>query len=329
MNVSSISVIIPVYQSAERLPVHIESLRRLRPIVHEFIWVITESPDRSHEIAREAAKELGGQILEVPCGLYQAWNAGIARASGEFIYISTIGDTITPQGLSALFHCLQKAEADVVFSPPAIFPVTKSNLKRSRHWPVFRFARILKQYAGGRLPKERAILIQILSGASGLLGSCASCLFRASFLLSRPFATDHYHYGDTVWSYQNLPEATLAFYPDTVARFTIHDSAIHRIVDKIKIYGLMNQLAKALPPERCAWVRSLTLSMGKIDAIRDPHPKYGWWINPSAWIWRLNRDKNTNLLFKSLKEFHNSSLRTSFSSEGLGSQSCDPTKESP
>ena len=142
MNVSSISVIIPVYQSAERLPVHIESLRRLRPIVHEFIWVITDSPDRSHEIAREAANELGGQILEVPRGLYQAWNAGIARASGEFIYISTIGDTITPQGLSALFHCLQKAEADVVFSPPAIFPVTKSNLKRSHHWPVFRFAPI-------------------------------------------------------------------------------------------------------------------------------------------------------------------------------------------
>ena len=329
MNLSSISVIIPVYQSAERLPVHIESLRRLRPIVHEFIWVITDSPDRSHEIAREAANELGGQILEVPRGLYQAWNAGIALASGDFIYISTIGDTITPEGLDALSLCIRKNEADVVFSPPVISPPTRANLKHSRHWPVFRFANLLSRFGGFCIPKEKAALIQILSGASGLLGSCASCLFRASFLLSRPFATDHYHYGDTVWSYQNLPETTLAFYPDTVARFTIHDSAISRIVDKKKIYGLMNQLAKALPPERWSLVRSLTLSMERIDAIRDPHPKYGWWINPSAWICRLNRNWNTNLLLKSLKEFHNSSLRTSFSSEGPGSQSCDPTKESP
>jgi len=56
VNPSSISVIIPVYQCAERLPEHIDCLRRLRPMVHEFIWAITESPDRSHEIAREAAK---------------------------------------------------------------------------------------------------------------------------------------------------------------------------------------------------------------------------------------------------------------------------------
>jgi len=218
VSVSSISVIIPVYQSAERLPEHVECLRRLRPMVREFIWVTTESPDRSHQIAREAAKELGGQVLDVPRGLYQAWNSGIARATGDFIYISTIGDTITPEGLNSLSHCLQKAEADVVFSPPAISPEIKINLRRSKHWPVFRFAPILSNYAGGSFPKEKAILMQILSGASGLLGSCASCLFRASFFQGRPFPTDYNHYGDTAWTYQYLPNAILTFHPDTVAR---------------------------------------------------------------------------------------------------------------
>lgn len=302
MNVSSISAIIPVYQCAERLPEHIDCLRRLRPMVHEFIWAITESPDRSHEIAREAAKELGGQILEVPRGLYQAWNFAIARATGDFIYISTIGDTITPEGLNALSVCIRKNEADVVFSPPVISPPTRANLEHSRHWPVYRFDNILSRFGGFCIPKEKAILMQILSGASGLLGSCASCLFRASFLLSRPFATDHYHYGDTVWSYQNIPEALLAFHPDTVARFTIHDSAISRIVDKKKIYGLMNQLAKALPPERCSLVRSLTLSMERIDAIRDPHPKYGWWTSHSAWKERFIRQQSVNRLSRYLLE---------------------------
>jgi hypothetical protein len=47
------------------------------------------------------------------------------------------------------------------------------------------------------LPKEKAFLIQILSGASGLLGSCASCLFRTSFQQSRLFPTEYHHYGDT------------------------------------------------------------------------------------------------------------------------------------
>ena len=301
MNLSSISVIIPVYQSAERLPEHIESLRLLHPMVHEFIWVITESPDGSHEIARKAAIELGGQILEVPRGLYQAWNSGIGLASGNFIYISTIGDTITPEGLSALFHCLQKAEADVVFSPPAISPVTKANLKRSRHWPVFKFAPDLNRHVGGRLPKEKAILMQILSGASGLLGSCASCLFRTSFLQSHPFPLEYHHYGDTAWTYLNLPEAILAFYPDPVAKFIIHDIETSRTVDKKQIYSLMNRVAVYLPEKQHAQVFILTRASAEIDHIRDPHPRYGWWISPAAWKFRLTRESSRNHLLRALK----------------------------
>jgi glycosyltransferase involved in cell wall biosynthesis len=301
VNVSSISAIIPVYQCAERLPEHIDCLRRLRPMVHEFIWAITESPDRSHKIAREAAKELGGQILELPRGLYQAWNSGIARAAGDFIYISTIGDTITPEGLSALFHCLQKAEADVVFSPPAIFPQTKSNLKRSRHWPVFRFAPILNQYAGGRLPKEKAILMQILSGASGLLGSCASCLFRTSFLKDRPFPTEFHHYGDTAWTFQNLSEATLAFHPDPVARFIIHDQQVQRIVDKSQIYRLSEELGNQLPLPLPTIARKYNRASMQIDMIREPQPRFGWWWIPDAWRARFTRNKMRRALIQALK----------------------------
>jgi glycosyltransferase involved in cell wall biosynthesis len=296
-------LVIPVYQCAERLPEHVECLRRLRPKVHEFIWVTTESPDRSHEIAREAAKELGGQILEVPRGLYQAWNFAIARATGDFIYISTIGDTITPQGLNALSHCLQKATADVVFSPPAISPPTRDNLHRSKHWPVFRFAPILNRYVGSRLPREKVILMQILSGASGLLGSCASCLFRTSFLQGRPFSTDHHHYGDTAWTYQHLPEANLVFYPHPVARFIIHDVENSRTVDKRQIYRLIDQLATQLPPLLMQISHKYTRASFRIDCIRDPHPKFGWWWLLSAWIARSQRNKSKRALLQALHQF--------------------------
>lgn len=290
MSLSYISVIIPVYQSAERLTEHIASLRKLRSLVHEFIWVITESSDGSHKIAREAAQELGGQILEVPRGLYQAWNSGIARATGEFIYISTIGDTITPDGLNALSVCIRKNEADAVFSPPVIFPATQPNLKRCRHWTVFELSKVLNQFSGVRIPKEKAILLQILSGASGLLGSCASCLFRASFLQSRPFPTEYHHYGDTAWTYQNLPDAILAFHPEPVARFVVHDQNTPRIVDKRQIYLLTEELAAHLPPPRNRTVLEYTQASLQIDMIRDPHPKFGWWWMPKAWKARWIRN---------------------------------------
>ena len=293
-------MVIPVYQSAERLPGHIESLRRLLPMVHEFIWVITESPDGSHEIAREAARELGGQVLEVPRGLYQAWNSGISLASGDFIYISTIGDTITPEGLNALWHCLRKTAADVVFSPPIISPATGTNLKRSLHWPVFAFSKFLNRLAETRIPTEKAILLQILSGASGLLGSCASCLFRASFLKSRPFPTKYHHYGDTAWTYQNLSEAIVAFHPDRVAHFQIHDSEAPRTVDKNQIYSLINQLAIHLPLPLTQTIHTYTLSSFPIDRIRDPHPKFGWWWLPDAWNARWNRNKMKKALLQAL-----------------------------
>jgi glycosyltransferase involved in cell wall biosynthesis len=300
VNPSSISVVIPVYQSAKRLPEHVECLRLLRPTVHEFIWVITESPDRSHEIAREAARELGGQILNVPRGLYQAWNSGIARATGEFIYISTVGDTITPEGLNTLSVCIHMNLADVVFSPPVISPATEANLKRSRHWPVFKFAQILNQHAGDRLPKEKAFLIQILSGASGLLGSCASCLFRTSFLQNRPFPTDHHHYCDTAWTYQHLPEATLTFHPNPVAKFIVHNVETSRMVNKRQIYCLIDQLAIQLNQGLTQIAHKYTRASFRIDRIRDPHPKFGWWWMPEAWLARWKRNKMKKVLLQAL-----------------------------
>jgi glycosyltransferase involved in cell wall biosynthesis len=302
VNLSSISVIIPVYQSAERLTEHIASLRKLHSQVHEFIWVITESPDGSHEIAREAAQELGGQVLEVPRGLYQAWNSGIARATGDLIYISTIGDTITPEGLNALSVCIRKNEADVVFSPPIISPATQPNLKRCRHWTVFEFSKILDQFSGVRIPMEKAVLMQILSGATGLLGSCASCLFRTSFLKARPFSDEYHHYGDTAWTYKNLPDAILAFHPEPVARFVIHDQNTPRIVDKRQIYRLTEELMLQLPRQVTRIVHEYIRASLQIDTIRDPHPRFGWWTRPSAWKERFIRQQSVSRLLRYLLE---------------------------
>jgi glycosyltransferase involved in cell wall biosynthesis len=287
---SSLSVIVPVYECAERLPRHLEALQTFAHRVQEIVWVITESPDGSAQVAREAAARLGGRILEVPRGLYAAWNAGIAAAAGEFLYISTVGDLISADGLTALLGLLRQTEADVAVSPPKIYPPSKANLKMSRHWPLFHFEKLLRTYVGKVIPRRQAILMQILSGASGLTGSCASCLFRASALKNRPFPLDHHHYGDTAWLYRYLPEITLAYWPDPLARFEIHDKEIKRIIEKSQIYGLINLLAKHLSREEEAWTESLTRSCLALDQIRDPHPRNGWWLLPKAWNQRFTRE---------------------------------------
>jgi hypothetical protein len=297
---SSVSVIVPIYQCTERLPRHLEALQPLSGRVHEIVWVITESPDGSDRMAREAAARLGGRILEVPQGLYAAWNAGIAAAAGEFLYISTVGDVISADGLTALLGLLRKTGADVAFSPPVIYPPSKANLKRTRHWPLFYFEKLLRTHAGKIIPRQKAILMQILAGASGLTGSCASCLFRSSVLKMRPFPLDHHHYGDTAWLYHHLPEVTLAYWPQAVARFEIHSLEIRRIIDRRHICRLATLLAQHLPADEKEAVLDYMLTSGQIDAIRDPHPQYGWWLYPAAWIQRIKRNRNRSLLREKL-----------------------------
>ena len=287
----SISAVVPVYQCAERFPRHLDALEAFSRKVRELIWVITHSEDGSHRLAFEAANRLGGKVMEVPRGLYQAWNTGIAAAEGDFIYMSTIGDTIGEAGLTRLAGILETAKADLVISPPEIYPATYHHRSVTAHWPLFRFSDALAPYALRRIPRPHAMLMQILSGASGLAGSCASCLFRTSVVRNRPFPTDYHHYGDTAWMYLNLPGVDLAYCPEKVARFWIHDPKIHRVVDKKQIYSLSAELCVHLPGEEQELVRRWIDSMIDIDAYRGPSPLCPWWLSPDAWRSRWRRDQ--------------------------------------
>ena len=297
-----ISIIIPVYQAASRLKQHLEALESLSGLVHEFIWVITESPDSSCRLAKKAAKKLGGLILERPKGLYPAWNAGLAKAKAPFIYISTVGDVIRPDGLAALLNTLQSTEADVVISPPEMHPASKRTQQAALDWPVFRFASFFHAYEGKKIPAEKAVLMQILSGASSVLGSCASCLFRASVFQAGVFSANHFHYGDTAWVYQHLPSISLTYYPAKVAQFWIHSSEGKRTVHKQQVYTMMKSLLGYLPTAQKAQVFSLIDASQRLDFLRGEKPKAGWWCHPNAWLYRWRRQRILKLLLQYLKQ---------------------------
>lgn len=299
---SAISVMVPVYQCADLLPAHLDFLASISRQVRELIWVITESPDGSDRMAREAASRLGGHILEMPRGLYQAWNAGIAVASGEFLYISTVGDFMERNdGLAVLLALLQKTGAELVISPPRPYPKSFQGRAITRHWPLFTFGKYLKPYSGRVIPKEKAALIQILSGASGLSGSCASCLFQTKTLQKLSFPINYFHYGDTAWLYKNIPKLSIAFCQESLARFTIHPNTQDRVVHKKHIYELTIALSDCLSREIRRIVLDYILANQRIDSIRDPHPKYGWWFLPAAWRFRGERQNLRRELIKKIQ----------------------------
>lgn len=300
-NLYPISVIIPVYQAGARVQEHIKALELLAPYVRETIWVITPSADASCQAARQAAQRLRGLILERPPGLYSAWNAGLAAAKSEFIYISTCGDLIQPVGLETLFNTLQNSRADVVISPPEMHPAGKRTADLSRDWPVIHFAEELRRFAGKKIPRKVTILIQILSGASSILGSCASCLFRASVFERALFPETYFHYGDTAWIYEKLPHVSLAFHAEPMAEFWFHETPHPTRIDKQQIYHMMTDLACHLSPEEESAVQSMITSSQRLDALRGESPKSGWWLYPEAWIQRMERNRHRTWLQERLR----------------------------
>ena len=303
-----ISLIVPAYECADRLPAHLKTVKQIRPYVREIIWVVTPGQDATLRLIVQAKKKLGGRLLETPRGLYAAWNSGIRHAKHEFTYISTVGEDIAPKGLIQMSRLLRKHKGDVCFSPPEILPATKKRLRRTRHWPIFRFALCLAQHNRKIVPAQILFGIQVLAGISGLLGSCASCLFRTKVLKLHPFPINFLHYGDTAWFYQNLCRLKFIYISEVFSTFHVHDLS-NREVRKDHLTILLAKLAsdfRKLQPSSLLPFLSERLIKDRnyLDTLREPHPYRFWWMNPIAWYWRVRRNLTESAILNILTRRH-------------------------
>ena len=89
-----VSVVIPVYNTEKYLEATLQSIRNQICCEIEIIVIDDGSTDCSAEIVRRAADEDGRIVLvsQPNRGLSLARNAGIARASGEFVYFMDSDD---------------------------------------------------------------------------------------------------------------------------------------------------------------------------------------------------------------------------------------------
>lgn len=239
---ASISVVLPTYNCAWLLQRHLPKMREWLDLVHEVIVVDSRSTDGTLALIKAELQHPRLRIIERDRGLYQSWNEGIAATTGDWVYISTAGDTIERAQLLHLRDVGERLQADVVVSPPR-FVTEGGATHHELGWPP---AKVLKEFGRGYPFVMHPAITQYLAFLhcpNALLGSSASNLYRGDHLRKRPFPTEYSQIGDTAWIMRHAHETRLALTPTIGSCFCVHEKDHHPTADQC--YALYREIFEA------------------------------------------------------------------------------------
>jgi hypothetical protein len=216
-----ISVVMPTYDCAPLMARHLESVAKWADLADEIIVVDSRSTDGTLDMIRKNLRHRNIRYIERDRGLYASWNEGIAATKGEWIYISTAGDTIDPEQLRHLRDLGERGRADVVISAPRFVDETGGACE-DPGWPP---AAVIA--GSGRdepfiLGADAGFALAFMHFPSALLGSSASNLYRGDHLRARPFPTDFKGAGDSAWILRHAAQSRLCFTPQAGSTFCVH-----------------------------------------------------------------------------------------------------------
>src|SRR5207248_1354657 len=138
-------------------------------LAEEVIVVDSYSSDGTFEFLQTELRHPGLKLFQCPPGLYQAWNNGIGQLHAKYTYVSTIGDSITRQGLEHLVATAETLGSDVVISRPE-FVSTEGTPLDDRRWPVHELVDSARITRIVHLEPWHAFLVAILNLPEGMLG---------------------------------------------------------------------------------------------------------------------------------------------------------------
>ena len=217
----SLSVVVPTYNCAPLMERHLASMAAWTDLADEIIVVDSRSTDGTLDLIRSRLRHPNLRIIERDRGLYQSWNEGIAATTGDWVYISTAGDTIERDHLLHLLDLGERAAADVVISPPRFVDEAGAACE-DQNWPPG------KIIAGSGLKEpfiltaEAGFILAFVHCPSAILGSSASNLYRGAHLRARPFPVDFKGAGDSVWILRHAAQSRLCFTPQVGSSFCVH-----------------------------------------------------------------------------------------------------------
>src|ERR1700761_342377 len=102
-----VGVLIPTRNCMALLPEHVESMRGWLDLAEEIVVVDSDSRDGTKAFLKDKLSGRNVRFFEHPPGLYESWNFGLERMTARYVYISTVGDSITRAGLE---HLAETAE---------------------------------------------------------------------------------------------------------------------------------------------------------------------------------------------------------------------------
>ncbi len=309
----SIGVVLPTLNCAGLLPEHIDSMQSWLDLVSEIVVVDSHSTDGTVELIRGRLKHLEVCVHLVPRGLYQSWNFGLAQLRTRFAYISTVGDSITREGLLHLLALAERLACDVVISKPH-FVDNDGRQLADMAWPIDDITNTLHLRQPASLEGMKLFLFTLLNVSGAILGSSSSNLYRTDCLKRHPFPTDFGTSGDAAWGIANVFDYSLCVTPERFSTFRLHPKSY-----SLGDYAVVNlnrrlfELARDTLTRRCAVDAELRVAAARwcsdeflqlvLEHLEWQHRleserrrKVPWIFNSAAWRARIMRGRFSRLM---------------------------------
>jgi glycosyltransferase involved in cell wall biosynthesis len=302
-----IGALIPTRDAAPYLPEHLAALREWLPHVQEVVVVDSFSKDGTLELIKSEVRHPALKVFQHPPGLYQSWNYGIQQVQAEYCYVSTIGESITLDGLQHLADVASGLRCDVVISQPN-FITEQGAPMAAPPWPIADILRSLEVTEPIALEGAALFFFALLDYGNAFLGSSASNLYRTRCLQENPFPTDYGTAGDGGWGLTNCLKIRLGVTSRRFSTFREHpksyskaeyavDQFVRKCFDRIYLTyrtelannpGFVSQ-ARELQVER---IVELLEAKGRYQQELEYYRRDGrlWVIHPAAWLARSRRN---------------------------------------
>src|ERR1035441_8361255 len=207
-----VGVVLPTLNVRPQLPAHLAQMRTWLDLVEEIVVVDSDSTDGTLELLQAELRHPRLRILQHPRGVYQSWNHAIQQVIAKYTYVSTIGDTITADGLQHLVSTAEELRSQVVISRPKFFNAAGQRVT-GRRWPIHKFLEACPLDRPMRLEPLQVFLLATLDIPEGVLGSSASNLYLTESFKHFPFPTEYGHAGDTAWGIRYGWQVSVAVTP--------------------------------------------------------------------------------------------------------------------
>lgn len=220
-----VSVVVPTRNCLHLVESGMEKMCDWSGLVREVIVVDSESTDGTMEFLKQSLTTPNVRFLSHPPGLYQSWNHGISQTSGEYVHISTSGDTITAEDLCHLVRVGNETGADVITAPPR-FVFANDGAPAWPRWPIHD----LLERSTDEVVVLEGLSLQVFAmeycrlsvAVQSWLGSSASNVYRGASLRTRPFPVDCGHSGDVMFGLRYAKDLKAAFLRRTCGTFVFH-----------------------------------------------------------------------------------------------------------